>query len=135
MSRDARTEWSHPARQGYHLLQFTLALAAIIFGADKLFRVLVNWDKYLAPAIVQLLPVSGRTVVEVAGIAEIAAGILVAVLPRYGGYVLAAWLWAAVASMLLIPGYFDIALRDFFLSLAALALARLGQAHAQERRD
>ena len=94
---------------------------------DKFFHLLVNWDQYLAPAAARLLPVSGHTFMQVVGVVEIAAGLLVAFRPRIGAYVVALWLWGIIANLLLIPGYFDIALRDFGLSLGALALGRLSQ--------
>jgi len=61
----------------------------------------------------------------IVGVIEIVAGLIVAVKPRYGAYLAAVWLWAIIINLLLIPGYYDIALRDFGLSIAALALARL----------
>jgi uncharacterized membrane protein HdeD (DUF308 family) len=103
-------------------------VALILFGADKFFHLLVDWTKYLAPAVRQRLPVSGDSFMDAVGVLEIAAGLLVAVSPRYGGYVVAAWLWAIVVNLLLIPGYFDIALRDLALSCGAVALARMSPA-------
>jgi hypothetical protein len=59
------------------------------------------------------------------GVVEIIAGIIVAIKPRFGGLLVAAWLWGIIVNLFLIPGYYDIALRDFVLSLGAIALARL----------
>jgi hypothetical protein len=59
------------------------------------------------------------------GVVEIVAGVLVALKPRYAAYVVAAWLAGIVVDLLSHAGYFDIALRDFGLMLAALTLARL----------
>jgi hypothetical protein len=87
----------------------------------------VNWDQYLAPKIAALLPVAPHTFMLIVGVVEIVAAGLVALKPRFGAYVVAAWLWGIIVNLLLIPGYFDIALRDFGLSLGALALARLAQ--------
>jgi hypothetical protein len=70
----------------------------------------------------------------VAGGIEVLAGVLVALQPRIGGYVVAFWLWGIIANLLLIPGYLDVALRDFGLSLGALALARLSQGTASAAR-
>jgi uncharacterized membrane protein YphA (DoxX/SURF4 family) len=97
----------------------------ILAGLDKFFHLLVNWDQYLAPLATQVLPVSGHTFMLVVGVIEIAAGLLVAVRPRIGAYVVALWLWGIIANLLLVPGFYDIALRDFGLSLGALALARI----------
>jgi uncharacterized membrane protein HdeD (DUF308 family) len=80
---------------------------------------------YLAPAIANLSPFGGHALMSVIGVVEIGAGVLVALKPRIGAYVVAGWLIGIIINLLLIPGYFDVALRDFGLSLGALALARL----------
>jgi len=116
------------ARQAFRILQLGFVVAPILFGLDKFFEVLVDWDRYLAPAVTDALPVSGHTVMLVVGVIEIAAGLLVAVRPRIGGYVVAVWLWAIIVNLLVLGDYFDVALRDFGLSLGALALARLAEA-------
>jgi hypothetical protein len=116
-----------PAYQAYLVLYVGFVALPIVAGLDKFFHILVNWDQYLAPLAARLLPVGGHTFMQVVGVVEIAAGLLVAVRPRLGACVVAMWLWGIIANLLLIPGYFDIALRDFGLSLGALALARLSQ--------
>jgi hypothetical protein len=116
------------ARQAFRILQLGFVVAPILFGLDKFFEVLVDWDRYLAPTITDLLPTSGHTVMLAVGVVEIAAGVLVALRPRIGGYVVAVWLWAIIVNLLVLGDYFDVALRDFGLSLAALALARLAEA-------
>src|SRR5688500_13313714 len=116
---------SRPSYHAYRILQFGFMAAPIIAGLDKFFHALVNWDLYLAPQIARLSPIGGHNLMLAVGAVEIAAGVLVAVKPRLGGLIVAAWLWGIIANLLLIPGYFDIALRDFGLSLGALALSRL----------
>ena len=116
-----------PAFQAYLVLYVGFVALPVVAGLDKFFHLLVNWDQYLAPLATRLLPVSGHTFMQAVGLVEIAAGVVVAVRPRLGAYVVALWLWGIIANLLLIPGYFDIALRDFGLSLGALALARLSQ--------
>jgi hypothetical protein len=116
-----------PVYQAYLVLYVGFAALPILAGLDKFFHLLANWDQYLAPVAARLLPVSGHTFMQVVGVVEIAAGVLVAVRPRLGAYVVALWLWGIIANLLLVPGYFDVALRDFGLSLGALALARLSQ--------
>ena len=116
------------ARQAFRILQLGFIVAPILFGLDKFFEVLVDWDRYLAPAVSDALPVSGHTVMLAVGVVEIAAGVLVALRPRVGGYVVAVWLWVIIVNLLVVGDYFDVALRDFGLSLAALALARLAEA-------
>jgi uncharacterized membrane protein YphA (DoxX/SURF4 family) len=116
---------SDPAYQGYLLLRFGFAIAATVVGIDKFFNVLTNWEQYLAPWIGDLVPGSASLTMSVVGVVEIAAGVLVALKPRYGAYLIAAWLAGIIADLLTYPGYYDIALRDVGLMLAALALARL----------
>ena len=116
------------ARQAFRILHLGFIVAPILAGLDKFFEVLVDWDRYLAPVATDVLPVSGHTLMLAVGVIEIAAGVLVALRPRIGGYVVAVWLWAIIVNLLILGDYFDIALRDFGLSLAALALARLAEA-------
>jgi hypothetical protein len=118
------------ARQAFRILHVGFVVAPILAGLDKFLEVLVDWDRYLAPVVTDVLPVSGHTVMLAVGVVEIAAGILVALRPRIGGYVVAAWLWAIIVNLLVAGDHFDIALRDFGLSLGALALARLAEAFA-----
>jgi hypothetical protein len=112
----------------YKVLHIGFVVAPILAGVDKFFHFLVNWDMYLAPRVERLLPVSGHTFMLIVGVIEVAAGLLVAVAPRIGGFVVAAWLWGIIGNLLLFPGYYDIALRDFGLSLGALALGILARA-------
>ncbi len=118
---------SSPAYQAYQILHVAFVIAPVVAGLDKFFHLLVNWDMYLAPAIASLSPIGGPKLMLVVGVVEIIAGILVAIKPRIGAYVVCAWLFGIVINLLLIPGYFDIALRDFGLALGALALGRLSQ--------
>ena len=106
----------------------------VLAGLDKFFHVLVDWDRYLAPLATQIVPVSPHTFMLGAGVIEILAGILIAVFPRVGAYIVMLWLWGIIANVLILGNYYDIALRDLGLSLAALALARLSQefGHALE---
>jgi len=113
---------------GYRILRLTYTIAPILLGADKFFHLLVDWDKYLAPMFRRGLPISGHALMNVFGVVEMLAGLLVWVAPRYGGYVVAAWLWAIVINLLVLRGYFDVAARDLVLSMGALALARMSPA-------
>jgi hypothetical protein len=116
-----------PAHQAYQILRSAFTVAPIIAGVDKFFHLLVNWDQYLAPFVDNLLNGYGQQFMLVVGVIEIIAGLGVAYKPRIFAYVVALWLLAIICNLLLIPGYFDVALRDFGLALAALALARLSQ--------
>ena len=97
---------------------------------DKFFHILVDWTQYLAPIIPRVTGLSASVFMMIVGVIEIVAGIIVAFKPKFGGFLVAAWLWGIIINLLLIPGFYDIALRDFGLSLGALALARLS---AEER--
>ena len=116
-----------PAYQAFRILQAGFIAAPILAGLDKFFHLLVNWDQYLPSVVTRMSPIGGHNLMLVVGVIEIVAGIGVALKPRIFAYVVAAWLALIIANLLLIPGYFDVALRDFGLFLAALALARLSQ--------
>lgn len=122
---------TRPAYQAYQLLYLGFIIAPLVAGVDKFTNVLTDWDKYLAPVVAGLLPFSAGTFMLFVGIVEIGAAVLVALRPQIGAYVVAAWLAGIVINLLLIPGYFDIALRDFGLMLGALALARLSVEFAE----
>jgi uncharacterized membrane protein YphA (DoxX/SURF4 family) len=113
------------AYQSFWLLRIGFTVAPIAFGADKFANVMVNWEKYLAPWIRDLSPLSATHTMYVVGVIEIVAGVAVALKPRYGAYLVAAWLGGIVVNLLTYSGYYDIALRDFGLMLGALTLARL----------
>ena len=116
-----------PAYQAFRILQVGFIAAPILAGLDKFFHLLVNWDQYLPSVVTRVSPIGAHNLMLVVGVIEIVAGIGVALKPRIFAYVVAAWLALIIANLLLIPGYFDVALRDFGLFLAALALARLSQ--------
>ncbi len=129
----APVESSAPARQAYRILQVAFVVAPIVAGLDKFFHVLVDWDKYLPAIANRMVGGHGHQLMLAVGVVEIIAGIGVALRPRVFSYVVMAWLWAIILNLLLIPGYYDIALRDFGLSLGALALARLSAQYAGRR--
>jgi uncharacterized membrane protein YphA (DoxX/SURF4 family) len=122
---------SSPANQAYRILHFGFVVAPIVAGLDKFFHLLVNWDQYLPGVVANISPIPPHTLMLIVGVIEIVAGIGVAIKPRIFAYVVAAWLAVIIINLLLIPGYFDIALRDFGLLLAALALGRLSQQFAR----
>ena len=117
-----------PAYQAFSLLRIGFVVAPILFGLDKFFHVLVDWDRYLAPEFTDLFNAQAHTLMYAVGVIEIVAGLVVAVRPRFGGYLVAAWLAGIIFNLLLMADYYDIALRDFGLLLAALSLARLATA-------
>ena len=128
LHRSRTTSLDDPARQAFVLLRTAFTVAPIAFGLDKFAHVLVDWDIYLAPELSDLVNAEPHTLMYVVGAVEIVAGLLVAVRPRIGGYVVAAWLGGIIVNLLLMADFYDIALRDFGLLLAALTLARLATA-------
>jgi hypothetical protein len=123
----------NPAFQAFWLLRIGFTVAPILFGLDKFAHVLVNWDRYLAPAINDLVPGTAHQAMYAVGVIEIVAGLVVALAPRFGGYLVAAWLAGIIVNLLVIPDFYDIALRDFGLLIGALSLARLATAFAPAR--
>jgi hypothetical protein len=117
-----------PAYQAYLILRTGFVVAPILFGLDKFTNLLTDWTVYLAPAIDRLVPGSAASAMLAVGVIEIIAGLVVAVRPKVGGYLVAAWLAGIIANLLLLGDRYDVALRDFGLLLAALALARLATA-------
>jgi hypothetical protein len=117
-----------PVFQAFTLLRIGFVVAPILFGLDKFFHVLVDWDRYLAPEFTDLFNAQAHTLMYGVGAIEIVAGLVVAFRPRFGGYLVAAWLAGIITNLLLIGDFYDIALRDFGLLLAALTLARLATA-------
>lgn len=123
---------SDPAAQAFMLLRIAFTVAPILFGLDKFAEVMIgDWPKYLAPEFNDLIPGSAGDAMHIVGVVEIAAGLVVAVSPRFGGLLVAGWLGGIIMSLLLVGGYADIALRDFGLLLGALTLARLAGAYSR----
>ena len=121
-------------RDAYRLLYAGFMAAPIIAGIDKFTDKLGNWDKYLSDGVAEQLPVQRHTFMQAVGLIEVAAGLLVAAKPKWGGYVVSAWLAGIVANLWTKPEYRDIALRDIGLALGALALARMAADAPRERR-
>jgi hypothetical protein len=119
-----------PASQGYLLLRITFVIVPILSGLDKFFNLLVEWPKYLAPWVNDLMPGTAQEFMYVVGGIEIIAGVIVLISPKWGSLLVAAWLGGIIVNLLTIdpPRYYDIAARDFALMLAALTLNRLATA-------
>jgi hypothetical protein len=116
------------SREAFLLLRSVFTVAPILFGLDKFLGLLTDWERYLAPQIDALVPGTAHQAMLAVGVVEVVAGLVVAVRPRVGGYLVAAWLAGIIVNLLLIGGFADIALRDFGLLVGALALARLARA-------
>ena len=115
--------------QAYTILHLGFAVAPILFGLDKFLNLTTDWTKYVAPVIAGIIPAT--TFMLIVGVIEIAAGVLVWFKPTIGAYVVAAWLLGIIVNLVLLGGYYDVALRDFGLMLGALALGRLSHAYAR----
>ena len=122
-----------PVYQAYLALRSAFVVAPILFGADKFFNAMTNWEQYLAPAIPNAIGVSPELFMRGVGVIEILAGVLVAIVPRYAAYVVMVWLWAIIGNLAMTGKFWDIALLDFGLSVGAFALARLAWAAHQRR--
>jgi len=133
-THEPSSQLANPAYQGYLLLRIGFVVAPLLFGLDKFFNILVDWDKYLAPILNDIVPGNAHQAMFAVGVIEIVAALVVALRPRLGGYLVAAWLAGIILNLLLIPGHYDIALRDFGLLLGALTLARLATAFEPGRR-
>jgi uncharacterized membrane protein YphA (DoxX/SURF4 family) len=131
MTTITRTLRRDPAAQAFLLLRIAFTVAPIAFGIDKFANVLTSdWTRYLSSEFNSLIPGSAADAMHVVGIVEIVAGLVVAIAPRLGALVVAAWLGGIIVNLLLVGGYGDIALRDFGLLLGALTLFRLASAYA-----
>ncbi len=125
---------SDPAAQAFTLLRVAFTIAPILFGLDKFAEVMISdWPKYLAGEFNDVIPGSAQDAMYLVGAVEIAAGLVVAFSPRFGGLLVAGWLGVIIVSLLLVGGYGDIALRDFGLLLGAVTLARLAAAYSPAR--
>lgn len=111
--------------RAYLLLRTVFIVAPILFGLDKFFDLLVDWTIYLAPWIDSLLPGTAQQAMYAVGVVEIVAGIVVAIAPKWGSLLVAAWLFGIIVNLVSMGQFLDVALRDFGLFVGALALAAL----------
>jgi hypothetical protein len=123
------------ADQAFLLLRTVFTVAPILFGLDKFLGLLTDWEAYLAPWINDIVPGTAHQAMLAVGVVEILAGLLVAVRPAIGGYVVAAWLLGIIVNLVTMGEYYDVALRDFGLLVGALALARLATRHGAAGED
>lgn len=127
VSAKSSADTNSASYQAFQILRIGFTVLPIVAGLDKFTHLLVNWDKYLPPFVNNMLGGRGHEFMYVVGVIEIVAGIGVFLKPKIFAYVVAAWLSLIILNLLMIPGYFDVALRDFGLMLGALALGRLSQ--------
>ena len=127
-SAPAERQLTNPTFQAFTLLRIGFTVAPILFGLDKFLDWMVDWRIYLAPRIDDVLPGTAHQAMLVIGVIEIVAGLVVALRPKFGGYLVAAWLGGIIVNLLVLADHYDVALRDFGLLLGALTLARLATA-------
>ncbi len=111
----------------YTLLKFTYAIVPILAGIDKFTHLLTNWDKYLAPAVVDIIPFEPHTFMLIVGVIEIIAGVIVLLRPKIGAIIVALWLVGIVINLLISGEYFDIAVRDLVMAIGAFSLYQLAE--------
>jgi len=116
-----------PDHLAYQALHIGYTVLPILVGVDKFSQLLVHWDMYLSGFVQKLLPFSAHTFMLAVGVIEVAAGLLVAILPRVGAFVVAGWLGCIILNLLLVPGFYDIAFRDLGLALGAIVLGLLSR--------
>jgi uncharacterized membrane protein YphA (DoxX/SURF4 family) len=114
--------------RSWWVLRIVYGLVPIVAGFDKFTNLLVDWDKYLSPVALDVVPLSATLLMQVVGVVEIVAGFLVLALPRLGGYVVSAWLIAIAANLVSMGRYYDIAVRDVVMAMGAFVLAQLSAA-------
>ncbi len=120
----------------FRALRIGLGLGAFLAGLDKFFNILANWEMYLTPIATNLIPVSSTTFMRGVGVIEMIAGaVVLAGFTRLGGYVIAGWLIAVAASLVTTGMFYDLAVRDVEIAIAAFTLARLSEVreHAPQR--
>ena len=125
MATETAVRVDSPSYQAYQILHIAFTVAPIVAGIDKFFHFLVNWDLYLAPIVPRTLHIGAHMFMLGVGAVEVIAGLLVAIAPRIGGWVVGLWLCGIIANLLMMGAYYDVALRDLGLALGAFALARL----------
>jgi len=114
-------------------LRVALGAAAFLAGLDKFFNLLADWPAYLSPIASQMLPVSAPAFMHLIGVIEMAVGaIILAGFTRWGGYVAALWLAGIAVNLVTTGHYFDVAVRDLGLAIAAFTLARMTEAGVVE---
>lgn len=129
MHRRSESDVHDPSYQAFQILHWGFVAAPALSGADKFLNLLTNWEAYLSPTFARLSPFGAHATMLVVGVVEIVAALIVAVRPRIGAYVVAAWLAGIILNLLLIGHGYDIAFRDFGLALGAIALGRLSEVH------
>lgn len=107
------------------IMKYVFVIVPIVAGLDKYFNILVQWDSYLAPSTLDILPFSGETFMKIVGIIEIIAGLIVAFKTQIGAYIVSIWLLLIALSLIFTWWHPDVAVRDIVMAISAYVLARL----------
>lgn len=121
------------AEKVQRLLKFTYGIVPIVAGLDKFTNLLTDWKGYLAPSIVNLLPISPSTFMSIVGVIEIIAGVIVFIRPRVGGFIVMAWLIAIALNLVISGHYYDVAVRDLTMAIGAFSLAAISAPEVRRR--
>ena len=124
---DIVTDLEKPSYQAYEVLHVGYSLIFMLMGADKFLSLFTDWSKYFSSGILGYLPLTTNQLITSVGLLEITMGVITALAPRIGGYLLALWMWLIIANLVLLGNYFEVGLLMFGLSLGALSLARLSK--------
>lgn len=112
----------------FNLLHVVFVVVPIVAGIDKFFNLLTNWDKYINPTLLEMMPFSGHTFMMIVGVIEIVAGLIVWKKPEIGGYIVAAWLASIALTLIFSLNFLDVAVRDFVMAISAFSMARISRA-------
>ena len=119
------TSSNETVRSVWTVLRLVFAIVPIVAGADKFTDLLTNWDMYLHPGIASILPIPVHTFMQIVGVIEIIAGIIVLAKPMLGGYIVMIWLICIALQLIASGKYFDVAVRDLVMAISAMSMARL----------
>src|SRR5438477_175427 len=120
---------SRELNAAYWALRVAFGLGPLLAGLDKFTNILVNWEKYLSPVAVRMLPIGATTFMHIVGVVEIIVGLAVLFgATRVFGYIAMVWLWCIAVNLISTGTYYDIAVRDILLGIGAYALARVTEA-------
>jgi len=114
-------------RSVWMVLRITFGLVPVVAGIDKFTDLLVDWDMYLNPQVAAMLPFSAHVFMQIVGVIEIVAGLIVLAKPSIGGWIVMAWLICIALQLIAMGKYFDVAVRDLTMSVGAMSLARLSR--------
>lgn len=120
-----------PVFAAFWVLRLGFIALPLLMGLDKFTNLLTDWPGYLAPWVVAALPISAQAAMYVIGAVEIG----IALRPRLAAWVVAAWLAGIILNLLTYTGFFDVALRDVGLLVAAVSLGLLASRYDRPRTE